>query len=67
MRRSTKAKTNEEIQLLGVLEYIRDNPRPMALPSVLHEKIADLLLIPDAAVLSDDFAYQILCSISWQN
>jgi hypothetical protein len=55
MRRSIKAKTNEEIQLLGVLDYIRDNPSSMALPSALREKIADLLSIPDAVVLSDEF------------
>jgi hypothetical protein len=55
MRRSTKAKTNAEIQLLGILDYIRDNPRPMALPSALREKIADRLSVPGVSILPDDF------------
>ncbi|RPJ51033.1 MAG: NACHT domain-containing protein [Methanobacteriota archaeon] len=55
MRRSTKAKTNEEIQLLGILEYIRDTPKPTALPLALRQKIADRLSIPDVSILPDDF------------
>jgi hypothetical protein len=55
MRRSTKARTNEEIQLLGILDYIRDNPKPTALPRALHQKMADHLSIPDASIPSDDF------------
>jgi hypothetical protein len=55
MRRSTKGKTNEEIQLLGILDYIRDNPKPMVLSPALREKIADHLSIPDASILPEDF------------
>src|SRR6266498_1449624 len=55
MRRSTKAKTNEEIQLLRILEYSRDTPKPTALPPALRQKIADRLSIPDVSILSDDF------------
>ncbi len=55
MRRSTKAKTNEEIQLLGILEYIRVTPKPTALTPALRQKIADRLSIPDVSILSDDF------------
>jgi hypothetical protein len=55
MRRSTQAKPKEEIQLLGILDYIRDNHGPVALPSVLREKITDRLSIRDASILSDDF------------
>jgi hypothetical protein len=55
MRRSAKEKTNEEIQLLGILEYIRDNPKPTALPPVLSQKMADRLSIPGASIPSDDF------------
>jgi len=55
MRRSTKEKTSEEIQLLGILEHIRDNPKPTALPSALRQKIAKHLSISDASIPSDDF------------
>jgi len=55
MRRSTTAKTNEEIQLLRILEYSRDTPKPTALPPALRQKIADRLSIPDVSILSDDF------------
>lgn len=55
MRRSIKEKTNEEIQLLGILEYIRDNPKPTTLPPALRQKVADRLSIPEASIPSDDF------------
>ena len=55
MRRSTKEKTSEEIQLLGILEHIRDNPKPTALPPALLQKIAKHLSITDASIPSDDF------------
>src|SRR5688572_15155712 len=40
MRRSTKARTKEEIQLLSILGYIRDHPNPKPLPRALRQKIA---------------------------
>jgi hypothetical protein len=55
MRRSTKARTKEEIQLLSILGHIRDNPNPEALPRALRQKIADRLSIPEASIQSDDF------------
>ena len=55
MRRSTKEKTNEETQLLGILDYIRDNPKPTALPPALSQKMADRLSIPATSIPSDDF------------
>lgn len=55
MRRSAKEKTNEEIQLLGVLDHIRDNPKPTALPPALRQRMADRLSIPGESIPSDDF------------
>jgi hypothetical protein len=55
MRRSAKEKTHEEIQLLGILDYIRDNPKPTALPPALRQRMADRLSIPGASIPSDDF------------
>ena len=55
MRRSTKEKTNEEIQLVSILEHIRDNPKPTVLPPALRQKITNHLSIPDASLPSDDF------------
>ena len=55
MRRSAKEKTNEEIQLLAILEHIRDNPKPTALPPALRQRMADRLSIPAASIPSDDF------------
>jgi len=55
MRRSTKAKTKEEIQLLGILDYIRDNPQPTALSPALHQKMVNRLCISEPSVESDDF------------
>jgi NACHT domain len=54
MRRSTKAKTKEEIQLLGILDYIRDNPQPRALSPALHQKMVNRLSISEPSVESDD-------------
>jgi hypothetical protein len=55
MRRLTKEKTKEEIQLLSILEYIRDNPKPTVLPPALLQKCLRHLSIPEAAVPPDDF------------
>src|SRR5687767_1892364 len=55
MRRSAKEKTNEEIQLLGILDYIRDNPKPTALPPALRQRMADRLSIPGESIPSGDF------------
>jgi hypothetical protein len=55
MRRSTKEKTNEELQLLGILDYIRDNPRPTALPPALLQKLANRLSILLTSIPSDEF------------
>lgn len=61
MRRSAKEKTNEEIQLLGILDYIRDNPKPTALPLALVQRMADRLSIPDVSDPSDDlFLYDFM-------
>jgi hypothetical protein len=55
MRKSTKEKTNQEIQLLSILEYIRDNPKPTVLPPALLQKLLKHLSISDASIPSDDF------------
>src|SRR5690349_16265336 len=55
MRKSTKEKTNQEIQLLSILEYIRDNPKPTVLPPALLQKLLKHLSMSDASIPTDDF------------
>jgi hypothetical protein len=55
MRKSTKEKTSQEIELLSILEYIRDNPKPTVLPPALLQKLLKHLSISDASLPSDDF------------
>lgn len=55
MRKSTKEKTSQEIQLLSILEYIRDNSKPTVLPPALLQKLLKHLSISAASIPADDF------------